>query len=88
MTKADTSTYTIARNLNNCNISNTSTTVNKGASYSAIISVGLLRLENVLFNGNDIFCVNSTSSPAKNNCIFIFNNVYFVRQLSEPLMKD
>ena len=56
--------------------------------YSAIISVGLLRLANVLFNGNDIFCVNSTSSPAKNNCIFILNNVYFVRQLSEPLMKD
>ena len=57
MTKADTSTYTIARNLNNCNISNTSTTVNKGASYSAIISVNngyVLSNITVTMGGNDI----------------------------------
>lgn len=51
------SSYTIARNLINCSISNTSTTVNKGASYSAIISVNngyVLSNITVTMGGNNI----------------------------------
>ena len=51
------SSYTIVRNLINCSISNTSSTVNKGASYSAIISVNngyVLSNITVTMGGNDI----------------------------------